>query len=127
MTSIDEFFGNFLKSEYFAKGEEMNLVIKEVKVERVGREDDIENKIVVYFSGLRSDLAEKGLGLNKVNAEAIAEISKTKVIEQWVGVRVCLYVDPNVMFGGKRVGGVRVKAIASPAPAQAVKPVAEKV
>lgn len=121
MTSIDEFFGNFLKSEYFAKGEEMNLTVKEVKIERVGREDDIENKIVIYFSGLRADLASKGLGLNKVNAEAMAEITGTKTIEQWVGARVCLYVDPNVMFGGKRVGGVRVKAVLpSPVASQAV-------
>ena len=111
MTSTDEFFGNYLKSEYFSKGEEMNLTIKDVKIERVGREEDIEKKIVVYFSGLRADLSEKGLGMNKVNAEAIVEIAKTKIVEQWVGVQVCLYIDPNVMFGGKRVGGIRIKAV----------------
>jgi hypothetical protein len=122
MTSTDEFFGNYLKSEYFAKGEEMNLTIRDVKIERVGREEEVEKKIVVYFSGLRADLSEKGLGMNKVNAEAVVEIAKTKIVEQWVGTRVCLYVDPNVMFGGKRVGGIRVKAV--PRVKEEVSPVA---
>jgi hypothetical protein len=42
--------------------------------------------------------------------------------DQWVGNKVMVYVDPNVSFGGKVVGGLRlrtpkVKTAPKPAPA----------
>lgn len=103
MTSIDEFFGNFLKVEDI-KGE-MSVTVKEVKVETVGREQEAKDKPIVYFEGL-----EKGLALNKINSEALAEIAGSREIESWPKTKAILYVDKNVMFGGKRVGGIRVKS-----------------
>lgn len=102
MTSIDEFFGNFLKVEDI-KGE-TPVTVKEVKVEPIGREEQTKDKLVVYF-----DEFEKGLALNKINSEALAEIAGSREIEKWPKTKAVLYVDKNVMFGGKRVGGVRVK------------------
>jgi hypothetical protein len=101
MTTIDEYFGTYLKTEDIPT--KQTLTIREVKPELVGGENEKE-KLVVYFKEI-----EKGLTLNKVNAEAIAEIAESRLIEGWNGVRVCLYVDKNVMFGGKRVGGIRVE------------------
>lgn len=37
--------------------------------------------------------------------------------EDWIGKQVELYVDPNVMFGQKRVGGVRVRIPTASQPA----------
>lgn len=111
MTSIDEFFGNYLKSQDI-KGE-TKVKIKEVKVESLGRGGDAKDKLVVYFDGF-----EKGLALNKVNSEAIADVANSREIEKWKGVEVSLYVDPNVQFAGQRVGGIRVKV-----PSQGVQPV----
>lgn len=102
MTSMDEFFGSFLKTEDIKK--EMKVTIKDVKPESVGREGDSKDKLVVYFEEL-----EKGLALNKVNAEALAEATNSREIEEWFGIKVVLYVDRNVMFGGKRVGGIRIR------------------
>ena len=31
----------------------------------------------------------------------------------WVGHAVVLFSDPSVMFGGKRVGGLRIRAVTS--------------
>ena len=104
MVRIDDFFGNYLKTEDI--NEEIDVTIKEVKVEKVGREENADEKIVVYF-----DKFEKGLILNKVNGEALAEEADSRETEKWIGVKVCLYVDPNVLFGGKRVGGIRVKKV----------------
>lgn len=103
MTSIDEFFGNFLKVEDIK--EDTFVTIKEVKTEIVGREDDAKKKPIVYFKEF-----EKGLALNKINSEALAEIVGSREIEDWSGHQAVLYVDKNVMFGGKRVGGVRIKS-----------------
>jgi hypothetical protein len=37
--------------------------------------------------------------------------------DQWKGGNVILYVDPDIEFGGKVVGGLRVKEYRKPAPA----------
>lgn len=110
MTSIDEFFGNYLKSQDIKS--ETKVTIKEVKVESLGRGAEAKDKLVVYFDGF-----EKGLALNKVNSEAIADVANSREIESWKGVEVSLYVDPNVQFGGQRVGGIRIKV-----PSQGVAP-----
>lgn len=102
MTSIDEFFGNFLKVEDIK--EDTSVTIKEVKTETIGREDDAKEKLIVYFKEF-----EKGLALNKVNSEALAEIIGSREIEDWPKHQAVLYVDKNVTYGGKRVGGVRIK------------------
>ena len=96
MTAIDEFFGSYLKTEDIK--DEMSVTVKEVKVEKLGREEKAESKPVVYFDEL-----DKGLALNKVNSEALAELANSREIEEWTGVKCILYVDKNVMFGGKRV------------------------
>lgn len=104
MTSIDEFFGNYLRSEDIKA--EMTVTVKEVKRESLGRNEEAKDKPVAYFENI-----EKGLALNKVNSEALADIAKSREIEDWAGTKCVLYVDPNVQFGGKRVGGIRVKAL----------------
>ncbi len=106
MTKLDEFFGNYLKTEHITG--EVIYTIKEVVPEKIGRENNKETKAVAHFEGV-----DKGLALNKVNAEAIAEISGSREIEDWVGTKVCLYVDPDVEFAGKKVGGIRIKKVPS--------------
>ncbi len=102
MTTIDDFFGDYLKTEDIK--EEKGVVVKEVKIESIGRDANAKEKIVVYFEGL-----EKGLAMNKVNSEALADITGSREIEKWAGIKCVLYVDPNVQFGGQRVGGIRIK------------------
>lgn len=107
MSSIDEFFGNYLKSEQLMH--DLIVTVKEVKVKFLGQEGNPERKLIVYFNGLPQELAEKGLALNKINAEAISETANSRDYTKWAGLKLCLYVDPNVMYGGKRVGGIRVR------------------
>ena len=102
MTSMDEFFGNYLKTDDIKK--ETTTKITEVKVEPVGRDNDKHDKIVLYFADF-----DKGLIVNKVNGEILADIFKSREIETWNNKEVTLYVDQSVMFGSKRVGGVRIK------------------
>jgi len=102
MTSIDEFFGDYLKADEL-KGE-TTATIKEVRVETLGRAEAAKEKPVVYFNEL-----DKGLALNRVNADALKEVCGSSEIEEWVGKRVTLYVDPNVQYAGRRVGGIRVR------------------
>ena len=66
--------------------------------------------------------ADKPLVLNNTNAQIIAQIVKSEETDDWAGHQIVLYDDPNVSFGGKLVGGIRVRAPRKPAPKPAPAP-----
>ena len=78
------------------------LWIKEEEVTAPGK--GTETRLVLYLDGLK-----KGLVLNTANAEALAEITGTDDYEKWSDIPIQLYVDPDVTFGGKKVGGIRIR------------------
>ena len=82
------------------------LWIKEEEVTTPGK--GTERRLVLYFDGLK-----KGLVLNTANAEALLEITGTDDTEKWADTPVQLYVDPDVTYGGKKIGGIRIR---KPAP-----------
>lgn len=102
MTSLDKYFGNFLKVED-VEGE-TEAIVESVVPQEIESEDGSKQKLVIRFEGF-----DKPLALNRTNAEAMAEITGTREVEDWVGARVCLFVDKSVTFHGKKVGGVRIK------------------
>ena len=70
---------------------------------------------------------DKPLVLNGINAQLLEKICGSDNTDDWMGHKCVLYTDPTVAFGGKVVGGIRVRApriIAKPAiavkPAQSV-------
>lgn len=66
---------------------------------------------------LHFDEAEKPMVLNSTNGQIIAGITKSEETDNWSGHKIVLYDDPNVSFGGKLVGGIRVRAPRQPKPA----------
>ena len=50
----------------------------------------------------------KPLILNRVNADAIAELAGSKATDKWIGLRIELYAD-TTEYRGKRVPCVRVR------------------
>lgn len=52
---------------------------------------------------------DKQLGLNRTNWQEIMEISGKDDDEDWAGTVIEVYFDKNVMFGGKKVGGIRIR------------------
>ena len=80
----------------------MTIVIDDIKdIESGGT----EKKPVLHFS--ESDA--KPLILNKTNWLILEELFGRES-ESWNGKQVQLYNDPNVSFGGRRTGGVRVRS-----------------
>jgi hypothetical protein len=53
---------------------------------------------------------DKPLVLNSTNIQLCERIFASDDTDHWVGKKVVLYVDPNVSYGGKVVGGIRVRA-----------------
>jgi len=94
---------------------ETTFTIREVVEENVAMDGTPEElKFVVYFKE-----HEKGLVANWTNAQLLAQITGSTDMDEWSGHSVTAYHDPNVSFGGKLVGGIRVKAAPQPRPPQA--------
>lgn len=99
--------GKYRKSKWLKKedvagfDEEQRLTtIEAVLEEQVG--DDI--KPVIYFKGI-----EKGWVANMTGLEVLAEMSGSQDTEDFIGLRIEIYVDPDVRYGGKRVGGIKLR------------------
>ncbi len=52
----------------------------------------------------------KPLVLNTTNGQMISKITGSDESDGWTGAEIVLYFDPNVSFGGKLVGGIRIRA-----------------
>lgn len=99
------FPSNYLKAADL-QGRRALVTISHVTMEDIG--DD--HKPVLYFAG-----KEKGMVLNRTNANAIAEITGGEETEAWTGKAIVLF-STKVDFQGRRVDAIRVDR---PAPGQA--------
>lgn len=57
---------------------------------------------------------DKPLAMNSTNLQACASICNSQDSDDWLGKQVVVYHDPNVSFGGKLVGGIRIRAAKKP-------------
>ena len=95
--------GQYLKKEDLSDPVDTVLLsVREEKVTPPGKGTKI--RLVAYFDGL-----SKGLVLNTANCEILAEITGTDDPNEWKDVAVQLYVDPDVKYGGKKTGGIRIR------------------
>ncbi len=90
----------FLRKEDF--DEDRVMTIKSVKLEDMPG-DAGDQKWVLYF---REE--QKGMALN-VTTIRVLEQAYGDDSDHWVGNKVKVYVDPNVSFQGKLVGGLRLR------------------
>ena len=90
------------KEDISAEG--VDLEIARVSKELVGQEQEV--KFALHF--VESDYLP--LLLNRTNVRILVDLFGIES-DDWRGRKVRVYADPNVSFGGKRVGGVRVGAV----------------
>ena len=99
--------GHYLKKEDLSDPVDTELLwVKEEKVTPPGK--GTNTRLVAYFEGL-----SKGLVLNTANCETLLEITGTDDPNEWKDVAVQLTVDPDVTYGGRKTGGIRIR---KPAP-----------
>ena len=60
--------------------------------------------------GLTFQELDKPMVLNTTNLNLCAKACGSDDTDDWFGHQVILYEDPSVSFGGKIVGGIRVKS-----------------
>ncbi len=112
MPSYKTAFGSFLKQEDL-QGKTARVVVASVELEDVKDPDSgrSEKKLIMHFAG-----KDKAMILNRTNCEAMEIICGTDDYGAWIGQAVILFVDPTVKFGGKAVGGLRIRSTTATAP-----------
>ena len=92
-------------------------VIERIVNETLGTGDDQEIKPIMYFSsGLPKPMVVNTT--NWTNVEAVYGDES----DNWVGKTIEVWVDPSVVYGGKRIGGLRLRAPAVNHPDAADRP-----
>jgi len=104
MPHIDD----MIESKYLKKSdvEPAKLVtIRECKKENIAQDNQpAEYKFTLYFNELA-----KPLVLNSTNIHSTAVACDSPQSEQWLGKTIVLFVDPNVSYMGKVIGGIRIR------------------
>ncbi len=95
------FLGSYLQKEDIS--DPVIVTINSAKEESLNESE--RSKLILHFKEF-----EKGLVSNVTNINVLIDILKSDETDDWIGKRIVLYVDNNVMFAGKRVGGIRVRA-----------------
>ena len=85
--------------------EPKGLHIQKFTREEVGQGDTKETKTIVHWA---EDI--RPLVASKTALKQIQAVTGAKLPKEAIGQPVGLYVDPTVSFGGKIVGGIRVRA-----------------
>jgi hypothetical protein len=94
----------YLKKEDIGAG--LLVTISDLQRDNVAMDSQPEEfKYTLHFREL-----DKPLVLNWTNLTACAEACDSEETENWIGKKVVLYVDNTVMFQGRKVGGIRIRA-----------------
>lgn len=96
----DAFPSKYLKANDL-QGRDVVVTMDRVEFEPVGNKREM--KAVLYFQG-----KDKGLVLNKTNANKITEITGSALTEEWRGHRIRIY-PTETSFQGDMVDCIRVK------------------
>jgi hypothetical protein len=105
MGSINDLYPSTYLKAADLKGKTVKAVIDRLEVEEVGD----GNKPVLYFEG-----KDRGIVLNKTNALTLQEAYGDET-DDWTGKGVELFSE-KVAFEGRRVDGLRVRAVELPKP-----------
>lgn len=111
----------FLKQTDITEPHGRLVTISEIQLLNVAPDGaEPEKKYAMFFQAM-----EKPLVLNSTNIHAL-RAALGEDTDPWVGKQIVLYVDPNIHYGGKVVGGLRLRAPrprpGAPAPAPLPEP-----
>jgi len=119
MINADDFLGKFLKKEDITKPQLVtiqNIYSEELPILGGQEANKTQPRMIIKFYELT-----KPMVMNQTNITTLKEYFKTSDSTRWTG-KLVIFVDPNIIFGAKRVGGLRLRAPKNQAPPTEVKP-----
>jgi len=100
MVNINDLFPSKYVKASDLKGRDVEVTIRTVEVEKI----DEDERPVLYFQGM-----DKGLVLNRTNANSIAKLHGGEV-SKWAGKTITLF-PTETDFKGEQVACIRVRTI----------------
>jgi len=101
---------DFSESKYLKKNdvpEHPGIVLQIDRFEAVEMEGEASKKPVMHFV----DLNYKPMVINATNRAKLENAFKSSDTDDMVGKYIGVYNDPEVMYAGKVVGGLRVRSL----------------
>ncbi len=101
-------YRQLVESEFLAADDIIDNITVEISgasIETVTSPNNQKKQMIcLSFKGARKKLA-----LNRTNGRAIAKIAGTPKVEEWTGVKICLYRTTIKAFGDPQLPAIRVK------------------
>jgi hypothetical protein len=105
-SDLDQAYGSkFLSAADVSSRKIRTKIVKVRKVDLRGSDGTNRVKFVLHLEGI-----DKPMVLNSTNMNELVEKLGRKPAD-WIGAPVGLYVDPNVIYAGKRVAGLRLRVL----------------
>jgi hypothetical protein len=125
MTDRSEFTApresRWLTKAHIPAGKGKTLTIRDCRVEDLKTKDGkVEQKLVIEFREI-----DQSMTLNRTNCQWLVSTFGPDD-DQWIGKRIMVLHEPNIMFGGQRVGGLVIDQAPGPDPTLPVKRAAPK-
>ncbi len=98
--------GDAFPSKYLSKEDvpqPIAVTIARIYQAEIEADEGAKTKVVAEFNGI-----EKNMIVNATNWDTL-EAAYGPESDNWTGKGAELYVDPNISFGGKKVGGLRLR------------------
>jgi len=99
---------DMLESKYLKQSDvpdDAFVTIQKIGKKNIAKEDEAPDvKWLCQFNEYN-----KPLILNTTNIQLLAKACESEDTDDWIGKEVILYADPNVSYGGKLVGGLRIR------------------
>ena len=99
------FVSNYVKAKDLK--DPLTVTISAAEEKEFTNEGKTKTSLVLFFKEL-----EQGIVVCKESILQIIELLGSDETDEWVGQKVVIFNDPNVKYGGKRVGGIRFRAAA---------------
>ena len=97
--------GKYLKSDSLTEEGSIHKVVSCTEEQLKADDGQMERKWILNLSGL------KPLILNATNTRRCVAAFGTAETDDWVGQDIIAYCDPTIEFGGKIIGGVRLRPV----------------
>ena len=102
--------GEMRESRYLKKedvGQGKLVTITELEQQNVAMDDQpSEMKWIIHFREF-----DKGMVLNWTNIQLLSKAVGSEETADWLGKQVVVFDDPTVAYGGKLVGGIRIREV----------------
>jgi hypothetical protein len=106
-------YDKYRSTRFIQKSDVGNGVLVTIdKVTEENKAPEYQAEDVGYIIYFKEDFKPWGPGIESL--EDISHIAGTGDVDQWPGTLLVLFVDPDVKFGPKKVGGIRCRRPKTP-------------